>query len=50
MSYPFEEYEIDQMVKEWHDAKGFDGLELREYLMMTPEQYAYWMKNAEAPK
>lgn len=35
---------LDDKVEEWHEGAG-EGMALHEYLGMTQEQYAAWVKN-----
>jgi hypothetical protein len=37
--------EIDDYIDTWHDGKGF-GSSLHEYLGLTKEEYAAWVKDA----
>lgn len=38
---------LDDLIDEWHEAPE-DGVSLHEYLGMTWEEYAIWVKDAQA--
>jgi hypothetical protein len=40
---------VDALVEEWHNGAGKDR-PLHEFLGMTKEQYAEWIKNPDAGK
>lgn len=34
---------LDDLVDRWHEGDG-DGLTLREYLGMSPDEYSRWLR------
>lgn len=36
--------QVDDWVDRWHNGEG-DGLTLRQFLGLTEQQYAEWMRN-----